>query len=216
MFEQTFKNIDNVLRTEAGCQNELDYIEQTSWIIFLKYLDDLEADREAAAELAGKTYKPILAPSTGGGSGQFPRPRAGEIDHHKALTGDDLSEFVIRNCSRTSPSSRPTQNTPTPSNTRSVKSSGSYATRFTAATTCAKSSIAWTSCAFAPSGKARNVALYEDKIKNMGNAGRNGGEYYTPRPLIRAMFRWSRRRLASASTIPPQGQPDSSAKPLST
>jgi type I restriction enzyme M protein len=26
--------------------------------------------------------------------------------------------------------------------------------------------------------------LYESKIKNMGNAGRNGGEYYTPRPLI--------------------------------
>ena len=30
--------------------------------------------------------------------------------------------------------------------------------------------------------------LYEAKIKNMGNAGRNGGEYYTPRPLIRAMI----------------------------
>ena len=29
--------------------------------------------------------------------------------------------------------------------------------------------------------------LYEVKIRNMGNAGRNGGEYYTPRPLIRAM-----------------------------
>ena len=29
--------------------------------------------------------------------------------------------------------------------------------------------------------------LYETKIKNMGNAGRNGGQYYTPRPLIRAM-----------------------------
>ncbi|HZL07432.1 MAG TPA: N-6 DNA methylase, partial [Coriobacteriia bacterium] len=29
--------------------------------------------------------------------------------------------------------------------------------------------------------------LYEAKIRNMGNAGRNGGEYYTPRPLIRAM-----------------------------
>jgi type I restriction enzyme M protein len=26
--------------------------------------------------------------------------------------------------------------------------------------------------------------LYESKIQNMGNAGRNGGEYYTPRPLI--------------------------------
>ena len=31
--------------------------------------------------------------------------------------------------------------------------------------------------------------LYETKIKNMGNAGRNGGEYYTPRPLIRAMIK---------------------------
>jgi type I restriction enzyme M protein len=30
--------------------------------------------------------------------------------------------------------------------------------------------------------------LYESKIKNMGNAGRNGGQYYTPRPLIRAMI----------------------------
>src|SRR5580704_14617722 len=29
--------------------------------------------------------------------------------------------------------------------------------------------------------------LYEAKIRNMGNAGRNGGEYYTPRPLIRAV-----------------------------
>ena len=31
--------------------------------------------------------------------------------------------------------------------------------------------------------------LYEAKIKNMGNAGRNGGEYYTPRPLIRALVK---------------------------
>jgi type I restriction enzyme M protein len=62
MFEQPFKNIDNALRTEAGCQNELDYIEQTSWIIFLKYLDDLEADREAAAALSGKYAAQVLQP----------------------------------------------------------------------------------------------------------------------------------------------------------
>jgi type I restriction enzyme M protein len=42
MFEQTFKNIDDVLWKEAGCATELDYTEQTSWILFLKYLDDLE------------------------------------------------------------------------------------------------------------------------------------------------------------------------------
>ena len=32
-------------------------------------------------------------------------------------------------------------------------------------------------------------SLYEDKIKNMGNAGRNGGEYYTPRPLIKSIVK---------------------------
>ena len=31
--------------------------------------------------------------------------------------------------------------------------------------------------------------LYEGKIKNMGNAGRNGGEYYTPRPLIKTIVK---------------------------
>ena len=29
--------------------------------------------------------------------------------------------------------------------------------------------------------------LNEDKVKNLGNAGCNGGEYYTPRPLIRSI-----------------------------
>ena len=45
MFEQTFKNIDNVLWKEAGCASELDYTEQSSWMLFLKYLDDLERER---------------------------------------------------------------------------------------------------------------------------------------------------------------------------
>ena len=44
LFEQTFKNIDDKLWKDAGCSSELDYVEQTSWILFLKYLDDLETD----------------------------------------------------------------------------------------------------------------------------------------------------------------------------
>ena len=42
MFEQSFKNIDDILHKDAGCGSELDYVEQTSWVLFLKYLDDLE------------------------------------------------------------------------------------------------------------------------------------------------------------------------------
>ncbi len=61
MFEQTFKNIDDILWKEAGCQSELDYVEQTSWIIFLKYLDDLERERQTKAELVGRDYECIVA-----------------------------------------------------------------------------------------------------------------------------------------------------------
>ena len=51
MFEQVFKNVDDILHKDAGCGSELDYVEQTSWILFLKYLDDLEKDKATAAEL---------------------------------------------------------------------------------------------------------------------------------------------------------------------
>jgi len=56
MFEQAFKNIDDVLRKEAGCTTELDYTEQTSWLLFLKYLDGLEDDKAVEAELLGRKY----------------------------------------------------------------------------------------------------------------------------------------------------------------
>ena len=60
MFEQAFKNIDDVLWKEAGCTTELDYTEQTSWLLFLKYLDDLEQDKSTEAALDGKKYTHIL------------------------------------------------------------------------------------------------------------------------------------------------------------
>ena len=60
MFEQAFKNIDDVLWKEAGCTTELDYTEQTSWLLFLKYLDVLEQDRADEAALDGRKYTFIL------------------------------------------------------------------------------------------------------------------------------------------------------------
>lgn len=61
MFEQTFKNIDDVLHKDAGCTSELDYTEQSSWLLFLKYLDALERDKAAEAELEGNPYDFIIA-----------------------------------------------------------------------------------------------------------------------------------------------------------
>ena len=60
-YENTFKAIDQILWKEQGCGSELDYLEQKSWMLFLKYLDDLETEREDEAELEGKTYKRLVS-----------------------------------------------------------------------------------------------------------------------------------------------------------
>jgi hypothetical protein len=60
MFEQAFNTVDNAVRNEAGCQSELDYTEQNSWLLFLKYLEDLERDRADEAALSGKKYSVVI------------------------------------------------------------------------------------------------------------------------------------------------------------
>src|SRR4030081_1802147 len=94
MFEQAFKNIDDVLWKEAGCTTELDYTEQTSWLLFLKYLDGLEQDKATEAELEGKIYFFILDTPYRWESWAAPKTAEGKLDHHKAQTGDDLRDFV--------------------------------------------------------------------------------------------------------------------------
>ena len=85
MFEQTFKNIDDILHKDAGCSSELDYVEQTSWILFLKYLDDLEKDKKTAAELSGKTYNPIISPEYRWEKWAAPKNKDGKINYQIAL-----------------------------------------------------------------------------------------------------------------------------------
>ena len=94
MFEQAFKNIDDVLWKEAGCTTELDYTEQTSWLLFLKYLDGLEQDKATEAELEGKKYSYILDKPYRWETWAAPKGKDGEIDHNAAMTGDDLRDFV--------------------------------------------------------------------------------------------------------------------------
>src|SRR6476620_6552906 len=94
MFEQAFKNIDDVLWKEAGCTTELDYTEQTSWLLFLKYLDGLEQDKAMRAELEGRTYSYILDEPYRWDTWAAPKDTKGNLDHNVAKTGDDLRDFV--------------------------------------------------------------------------------------------------------------------------
>jgi len=190
MFEQAFRNIDDVLRKEAGCASELDYAEQTSWLLFLKYLDSLESEKSEEAALEGKRYTYILDPPYRWASWAAPKTSDGKLDHNTALTGDDLRDFVNL---KLFPYLHAFKQKAASSSTIEYKIGeifGELKNRITSGYNLREIIDHVDELRFRSQTEKHELShLYEAKIKNMGNAGRNGGEYYTPRPLIRAMVR---------------------------
>lgn len=190
MFEQTFKNIDDILHKDAGCGSELDYVEQTSWVLFLKYLDDLEKDKATAAELSGKTYTNIIAPEFQWSKWAAPKDKDGKLDHHTALGGDDLTLFVD---SKLFPYLKKFKTDAESADTIEYKIGEIFSelkNRIQSGYNLREVINRIDELRFRTHAEKHEMShLYEDKIKNMGNAGRNGGEYYTPRPLIKTIVK---------------------------
>ncbi|MBI2596771.1 N-6 DNA methylase [Candidatus Daviesbacteria bacterium] len=189
MFEQAFKNIDDILRKDAGVGSELDYVEQTSWVIFLKYLDDLEKTKEKEARLAGRQYKVIIDPKYKWESWAAPKTPEGRLDHNKALAGDDLIDFVERELFPYLKKFK----TPESADTIEYKIGeifGELKNKIQSGYNLREVLNIVDSLHFQTATEKHELShLYESKIKNMGNAGRNGGEYYTPRPLIKTIVK---------------------------
>jgi type I restriction enzyme M protein len=189
MFEQAFKNIDDVLRKEAGCTTELDYTEQTSWLLFLKYLDSLERDKALEAQLDGKKYGFILEKQYRWESWAAPKGKDGKLDHNTAMTGDDLCDFVDE---KLFPYLNGFTQKATGPNTIEYKIGqifGEIKNKISSGYNLREIIDHIDELRFRSQNEKHELShLYEAKIKNMGNAGRNGGEYYTPRPLIRAII----------------------------
>jgi type I restriction enzyme M protein len=189
VFEQTFKNIDNVLWKEAGCATELDYAEQTSWILFLKYLDDLEKANQQKAELKGENYAFKLDKKHRWSAWAAPKKRDGSFDHDKALTGDDLIKYVDDDLF---PYLKGFRTRAEGSNTIEYKIGEIFSeieNKFRSGYSLRDALELVDGLSFKTQQEKHELShLYEAKLRNMGNAGRNGGEYYTPRPLIRAMI----------------------------
>jgi type I restriction enzyme M protein len=219
MFEQAFKNIDDVLWKDAGCTSELDYTEQTSWLLFLKYLDALEADKATEAALNGKTYTHILdapyrwatwaapkGPSAGSGQASGTVSLSNRIDHNTALSGDDLIQFVN---GKLFPYLHGFKAKATGPNTIEYKIGeifGEIKNRIQSGYNLREIIDHIDELRFQSQIEKHELShLYEAKIKNMGNAGRNGGEYYTPRPLIRAIVAVTAPKLGETLCDPAVG-----------
>lgn len=190
MFEQTFKNIDDILHKDAGCSSELDYVEQTSWILFLKYLDDLERTKRDAAELVGEVYTPIIAREFSWSIWAVPKTSEGKLDHHTALIGDDLTEFVDQ---KLFPYLKKFKTEALSADTIEYKIGEIFSelkNKVQSGYTLREVINRVDELRFRTHAEKHEMShLYESKIQNMGNAGRNGGEYYTPRPLIKTIIK---------------------------
>ncbi|MCE5336157.1 MAG: type I restriction-modification system subunit M [Desulfobacteraceae bacterium] len=199
MFEQVFKNIDDALRKEAGCTTELDYTEQTSWLLFLKYLDALEREKSLVARLAGNRYDYILDRPYRWESWAAPKGKNGKIDDDEAMTGDDLCEFVN---SKLFPYLRQFKQKASGPNTIEYKIGeifGEIKNKISSGYNLREIIDHIDELRMGSQSEKYELShLYEAKIRNMGNAGRNGGEYYTPRPLIRAIVRVVKPRIGES------------------
>ena len=217
MFEQTFKNIDDVLWKEAGCAPELDYTEQTSWILFLKYLDDLEKANEQKAELTGKKYAYVIDKAHRWSVWAAPKKKDGTFDHDKARTGDDLIKYVD---DELFPYLKGFRTRAEGANTIEYKIGEIFSeieNKFRSGYSLRDALELIDGLSFRSQQEKHELShLYEAKLRNMGNAGRNGGEYYTPRPLIRAMIRVAKPKVGEASMMARAARAASSASPSST
>ena len=190
MYEAAFKNIDDTLWKDAGCSSELDYIEQTSWVLFLKYLDDYETEKEGYAQLNGTSYTRLIDGDYRWSTWAAPKTPDGAINYKVAMTGDDLLDFVNHKLFPHLVGFKQHADNPRSiaykigeifSELRNKLQSG-YALRDVMDKVDGLKFLS-------NEDKHQLSSLYEDKIKNMGNAGRNGGEYYTPRPLIQSIVK---------------------------
>ncbi|HBY20145.1 MAG TPA: type I restriction endonuclease subunit M, partial [Clostridiales bacterium] len=119
-----------------------------------------------------------------------PKGVDGKIDHHKALTGDDLKEFVDQKLFPYLKKFKTEAESPDTIEYKIGEIFSELKNRLQSGYNIREVISLIDELRFRSHAEKHEMShLYEDKIKNMGNAGRNGGEYYTPRALIKTIVK---------------------------
>ena len=188
--QQKIDRITDILRRDDGISGAMHYTEQTSWVLFLKFLDDYEAEKEDEAILSGKTYQPVLDEAHRWSSWACPKTPDGKLDLNKTRSGDDLTEYVNN---QLFPYLKGFANITADPKSFAYKIGGIFQyldNKVASGHTLREVLDIIDTLDFQSESSLFELSLvYEGLLQNMGDAGGYAGEFYTPRPVVRAMVK---------------------------
>jgi len=201
------KSARDIMRKDKGLNGDLDRLPLLTWVMFLKFLDDLERQREDEAVLAGERFRPAI---------EAPYRWRDWAAERAGFTGDDLLAFINFDEAR-----RPDGKRGAGLFAYLRKLSGSdrdgrrdvIATVFRGVDNRMKSGYLLRDVIdkvdaihFTASDELHTLgALYENLLREMRDAAGDSGEFYTPRAVVRLMVRLTDPRLGETVLDPAAG-----------
>lgn len=172
MNKTIFRKVDFLLRKDSGCNTDIDQLEQVSWMLFLKYMDEQDGIRggKGFSRVLRKEYQwsTWLSPSKGDGVAL------------KAFIDDQLFPYL-----------KSLKTTGKNMDSLEYKIGEIFAelrNRIHNTSILQESLYLIDQLQFHSGNQGNELSLlYEEKINSMGRTGKAGGEYYTPSPLIRSI-----------------------------
>lgn len=201
------KSARAIMRKDKGLNGDLDRLPLLTWIMFLKFLDDLEQQREDEAKLAGKKFRAAIEP---------PYRWRDWAANLQGITGDELLSFINQD-EATLPNSK--RGPGLFAYLRSLTSANGdnrrdvIATVFRGVDNRMKSGYLLRDVInlvngihFTSSDELHTLgALYESMLREMRDAAGDSGEFYTPRPVVRFMVEVTDPRLGEVVLDPASG-----------
>lgn len=186
--QQKIDRITDILRRDDGISGAMHYTEQTSWVLFLKFLDDYESEKEDEAILSGKAYQPVLDEAHRWSSWACPKTADGNLDFNQNRSGDDLADYVNNELF---PYLKGFSSTNADPKLFTYKIGGIFQyldNKVASGHTLREVLDIIDTLDFQSESSLFELSLvYEGLLQNMGDAGGYAGEFYTPRPVVRAM-----------------------------
>lgn len=186
--QSKINRITDILRRDDGISGAMHYTEQISWILFLKFLNDYENNKSDEAHLEGKQYNYVIDEKHRWDVWACPKTADGKLDIKGAKTGDDLLRFVSQDLFPYLKSFKDSTQ-----DARSVRykigAIFEYLdNRIASGHTLREILDIIDDLNFQSRDDLFELShVYEKLLKDMGSDGGNSGEFYTPRPVIKAM-----------------------------